>query len=89
MTETAGAAGGAYDAIFEAVDHDVPTDPVKLRKTQLAHADAAIKAAKSKVAKLSAMVKGAPHGTKTRLDAHLKGAQKALAQAIADKERIV
>jgi hypothetical protein len=89
MTEASTATGGAHDAMFEAVEHDVPTDPVKLRKTQLAHADAAVQAAQAKLEKLTKMVKGAPHGTKTRLDAHLKGAQKALAQAIADKQGIV
>jgi hypothetical protein len=89
MTEAATAKGGAYDAIFEAVDHDVPTDPVKLRKTQLANATAAVKAAKTKVDKLTRFLASAPKQQKVRLRAHLDGAKKALAQAIADKERIV
>jgi hypothetical protein len=86
---TATARGGAYDAIFEAVDHDVPTDPVKLRKTQLAHVEAAVKAAQSKLDKLTRLLASAPKEQKDRQRAHVEGAKKALAQAIADKKGII
>jgi hypothetical protein len=86
--EVAGGGGAAHTPMIEVVNNDVPTDPVKLRKTQLAHADAAIASAKAKVAKLKQFVATAPRGRKEAQRAHLKGAEKALAEAIAAKERI-
>lgn len=84
----AGATASAHTAMIGVVDHDVPTDPVKLRKLRLAQAAAAIKSAERKVRKLTGFVAGAPHGTKGRQQDHLAAAKKALAEAIAHKEGI-
>lgn len=78
----------AHSPMVEVVNNDVPTDPKKLKATQRAQADARIKAAKAKVAKLKQFVATAPKGHKETQRAHLKGAEQALAQAIAAKERI-
>lgn len=81
--------GSSHTAMIEVVDHDAPTDPKQLRATRLKQADAAIKAAKAKITKLKRFISSAATpAVERRQRAHLKGAEKALAQAIADKERI-
>lgn len=83
-----GGAGSAHTAMIEVVDHDVPTDPVQLRKLRLEQANAAIASAKRKVMKLTGFVRVAPKGHKAKQQAHLRAAEKALAEAIAHKEGI-
>ncbi len=84
----AGATASAHTPMVEVVDHDVATDPAKLKKLRLAQANAAIKSAELKVRKLEGFVQIAPHGTKGRQQEHLAAAKKALAEAIAHKEGI-
>lgn len=82
------ASGSAHTAMIEVVDHAPPTDPKKLRAKRLKQADAAIASAKAKIVKQRKHVSNAPYGRKTAQRAHLKGAEQALAEAIAAKERI-
>jgi len=89
MTQVAGGGGVAHSAMVMVVNHDVPTDPVKLRARQIADADAAVASARSKVEKLTRFVATAPKDSKERQRAHLKGAEIALAEAIAERERII
>ena len=85
---TAAAKGSAHTPMIAVVDHDVPTDPVKLRATRLAQADAAIASAQRAVDKLTGFITEAPRGFKAKQRDHLKVAQQALAEAIAYKEGI-
>lgn len=84
-----GGSGSAHTSMIEVVDHDVPTDPVKLRKLRIAQANEAIAAAQRKIAKLTGFIRLAPKGHKAKQQAHLRAAEKALAEAIAHKEGIV
>jgi hypothetical protein len=87
MMKSAGS-GSAHTGMIAVVDHDVPTDPVKLRKLRLGQASAAIASAKRKVAKLTGFISLAPKGHKAKQQAHLRAAKEALAEAIAHKEGI-
>jgi hypothetical protein len=82
----AGATASAHTAMIKVVDHDVPTDPVKLRKLRLAQANDAIAAARRKIDKLTGFIRVAPRGHKAKQQAHLRAAEQALAEAIAHKE---
>jgi hypothetical protein len=84
----AGATASAHTAMIEVVDHDVPTDPVKLRKLRLAQANAAIRSAERAIKKLEGFIEHAPHGKKGIEREHLAVAKQALAEAIAHKEGI-
>jgi hypothetical protein len=84
----AGATASAHTAMVEVIDHDVPTDPLKLRKLRLAQADHAIASAQHKIDKLSGFITLAPKGHKAKQQAHLRAAEQALAEAIAHKEGI-
>jgi len=85
---TAAAQGSAHTPMIEVVDHDVPTDPVKLRTVRLAQADAAIASAQRAVDKLTGFIASAPRGFKENERDQLKVAKQALAEAIAHKEGI-
>lgn len=79
--------GAALGASVVTVDN-VPGDPEADRKRAIAEADANIKSAERKVTKQKAHLAKAPKGSKQRQRDHLAGAQKALKEARAARERI-
>lgn len=87
MTISAGA-GKAFRPTVSVVNHDVPSDPIERRALALAQADRAIEGARLKIERQKQHLATAVKGKQERQRAHLKGAQEALAQAIAAKESI-
>lgn len=80
--------GAAHDARVEVVNHDRPTDPDALRALRIQQAEDAVAAAQAKVDKQRRFVETAPDSRADRARAHLKGAEKALADAIATQQRL-
>ena len=83
-----GGKGAARRGAVAVVNNDVPTDPVRLRATQIEHADAAVASAEAKVAKQEAFVASFTGDKKKRQQEHLKAAKEALAQAIAERKEL-
>lgn len=80
--------GSAHTAMIAVVNHDVPTDPAQVRARQIAVADAAVASAEAKVRKLTAFASSLPKSKQAKQRAHLVGANKALAEAIATRKGI-
>lgn len=71
------------------VDHDVPTDPARLRATRIEQADAAVASAERKVAKQEGqLIDARRKGKQERIRGHLKAAHEALAQATAARKEL-
>jgi hypothetical protein len=83
------ARGAALNAMVAVVNHDVDTPPAEMLRRRIEAADAAVASARAKVDKLTRFVRDAPKGSRTKQQAHLTAAKKALAEAIAYKEGIV
>lgn len=75
-------------SMVSVVNHDAPTDPVKLRKRLIAAADAAVKSVETKVERQKQHLATAAKDGKARQRAHLKGAEEALAQATAARKEL-
>lgn len=87
MTSTG--TGKARSPAVSVVNNDVPTDPVALAALRIEQADAAVASAERKVAKQEAHLAAAEgKGKKDRQRGHLKAAQEALAQAIAQRKEL-
>jgi len=86
MSPSGEGTGAAHRVAVAVVNNDVPTDPARLRATQIEHADAAVASATTKVAKQEAFVASFTGDKKKRQQEHLKAAKEALAQAIATRK---
>jgi hypothetical protein len=84
----AGGTATMLGSMVSVVNHDVPTDPVKQRKRLIADADAGVKSAELKIVKQKQHLATAGKDKKDQQRAHLEGAQKALAQAIAARKEL-
>jgi len=80
--------GASHAPAVGVVNHDVPTDPARLRATRIEQADAAVASAQAKVDRQKAHVASSTGDKQDKQRAHLEAAQEALAQATAARKEL-
>ena len=78
--------GTAENPMVMVVNNDVPTDPKALAKLRRDQAKAAVKSAELKVKRQEQHLAAAEGKKKAKVAKHLKAAQAALAQALAEQK---